>query len=339
MINFLVFASIFLLSFITTRFVRKHFLRLAILDIPNERSSHTTPTPRGGGISIALAFFTGLAYLHYLNFLPKNIMLALMGGILIAIIGWLDDIYSLPARWRIVFHLIAALWAIYWLHGFPTINIGTSLHLGWVGSVLAILGIIWSINFYNFMDGIDGLAGSEAIFVSIIAGLLLLSSGSELAYVCFLLIPATLGFLVWNWPAAKIFMGDVGSGLLGYLFAVLAIAAENQRSMPIIAWIILLAIFVFDTTFTLLFRIKRKQAFHIAHREHAYQQLSQRGWGHQKITLSVILFNIFILAPFSIIAFKWPHFILPCLAVVIVLLLLIWIKIVFYTSNAGSSTQ
>lgn len=320
-----------------TYLVREYFLHKAILDIPNERSLHTIPTPRGGGIGIAVAFFTGLFWLYHLNIVPENIVLALAGGLLIALIGWLDDIFSLAARWRIVFHFICAIWALYWLNGFPSLFLGImTLPLSWVGPLLGILGVVWSINFYNFMDGIDGLSGSEAIFVSFTAGLFLFSINSALASICFLLIPITLGFLVWNWPRAKIFMGDVGSSLLGYVFAILAIASENQHALPIIDWIILLGVFAFDATFTLISRIKRKQAFHLAHREHAYQRLNGLGFTHLKITLCVFIFNILVLLPFAFVSFKWPTLILPSLFFVIALLFLIWRKIISYPTTSGS---
>lgn len=321
----MIFILLFVLSFSLTYFLRHYFLHKKILDIPNERSSHSTPTPRGGGLGIAISFFAGLAFLYHLKIVPENILLALSGGILIAFIGWLDDIYSLAARWRLLFHILSAIWALYWLRDFTSLNIGFSvLNLSWAGPLLGVLGIVWSINFYNFMDGIDGLSGSEAIFVSSAAGLFLLAENSALSVICFLLIPATLGFLIWNWPKAKIFMGDVGSSLLGYIFAVLAIASENQHSFPLLAWIILLSVFAFDTTFTLISRVKRREAIHTAHREHAYQQLSKLGFSHLKITLSILFFNIFVVLPFAFIAFKWPTLLLPSLLLVIGILFWIW---------------
>ncbi len=320
---FLILLSLFFISSLTVFIVRALLLRLAIFDVPNERSSHTVPTPRGGGIAIALSFYIGLMWLYHINLVPENVALALLGGILIALVGWLDDLYSLSARWRALFHFISAIWALYCLNGFPSVNVGVStLYLGWIGSMLGVFGIVWSINFYNFMDGIDGLAGSEAVFVSLVAGILLFLIGSKLAFICLLLVPATLGFLIWNWPKAKIFMGDIGSGLLGYLFAVLAIASENQHALPMICWIILLAVFIFDTTFTLISRLKRRQALHMAHREHVYQKLVQKGFSHQKVTLFILFFNVSVLLPLTLIALKWPILLLPCLLAATLILLL-----------------
>jgi Fuc2NAc and GlcNAc transferase len=317
------FFGLFGLSILTVFLVRWYSLHHAILDMPNERSSHTLPTPRGGGLGLVLSFYVGLILLFHFGLLQENIGLALLGGFIIVIIGWMDDIYSLPARWRAPFHFIAALWALYWLQGFPSLNMGmTLLHLSWFGFFLATLGIVWSINLYNFMDGIDGLAGSEAIFVSLSAGILLFLVGSHLALICFLLLPATLGFLIWNWPPAKIFMGDVGSGFLGFIFAVLAIASENQHALPIIIWIILLAVFIFDATFTLISRIKRRQPLYMAHRDHAYQRITHKGYRHQTVVIFILLFNIFILLPIAMIAFKWPVTLLPCLGLAILVVLM-----------------
>lgn len=300
----LLFASffLFLLSIILTGCVRFYSLRKAILDIPNERSSHFTPTPRGGGTAIVSTFFIGILGLLWQGLIASNLAIALLGGgFIVAAIGYRDDLKPVPARWRALSHLLAASWAVYWLGGFPQLNLGYGeIHLGWLGSILAVFGIIWLINLYNFMDGIDGIAGSEAAFVSLISGVALLLLGQiGLAALCFFLLAASLGFLSWNWPPAKIFLGDVGSGFLGFIFGVLIIVTAKQPLLPLLFWLTLLSCFIFDATFTLLHRLYRKQAFYLAHRDHIYQRLLQQGWSHKKVTLSLLLINLIILLPIA----------------------------------------
>ncbi len=291
---------IFILSFALTGIIRAYLLRKAILDIPNERSSHVTPTPRGGGIAIVLSFFLGVGWLAWQELIPLGLTKALLGGgTLIAITGYWDDLYSLSASRRILLHFLAAFWALYCLGGFPILELGPwKVHLGWLGFGLAAIGMVWLTNLYNFMDGIDGLAGSEALFVSLVGAVVLHVMGvTGMSLLCFFLAAAVLGFLLWNWPPAKIFLGDVGSGLLGYVFATLAIASANQQHLPILFWLTLLAIFIFDTTFTLLRRMLRGERWYAAHCQHLYQRLTQQGASHAKVTLGIALVNMVILVP------------------------------------------
>lgn len=331
MSKFLFLIGILLLSVYITSFIRKYFLRKAILDIPNERSSHTMPTPRGGGIAVAFTFFLGVLYYFYMGVISFDLMMAILGGgIIIALVGYLDDLYSISARNRALCHAFAAGWALYWLGGFATLDIGFwQVHLGWLGTLLALVGIVWVINLYNFMDGIDGLAGSEAVFVSLVMGGLLWAMHIvDIASLCFLLAAATAGFLIWNWPPAKIFLGDVGSGLLGFVFAVLAIASANQHMISITNWIILLGVFIFDATFTLIHRIWRKEQWYSAHREHIYQRLIQKGASHKQVTIWITVFNLGILFPLVMISCIWKSSSLLLFIFTGILFGLLWIRLI-----------
>ncbi|MEK7322538.1 MAG: glycosyltransferase family 4 protein [Pseudomonadota bacterium] len=291
----------FVSSLLMTAIVHRYALR-ALLDVPNERSSHVRPTPRGGGLAIGLVFLSAVGLLATFDILPASLSAALIGGgLLVAGVGWLDDHRPVAARWRILVHFAAALWAVFCLGGFPSISLGQiTLPLGWLGHVLAVIGVVWLINLYNFMDGIDGLAAGEAVTVALAAaGLLWLSGAVELALVAAVFAAACGGFLWWNWQPAKIFMGDAGSGLLGYCFAVLALASEKAAAVPVVIWMILLAVFVLDATFTLLSRVIGGEKWYNAHRMHAYQRLTQLGFSHARVTSGVLLVNLLLLAPIA----------------------------------------
>jgi len=282
-------------SYSLTALVRFYTLKKNILDIPNERSSHSIVTPRGGGLAIVATFIISLIFAAAFGMVSVNVATALVGGgLLIAIVGWIDDKNSVSPRLRLVVHFLAAIWALYWLGGFTRMDIGfTTVELGWAGSIIAAVGIVWLINLYNFMDGIDGIAGTEAISVALGAGVLLFWIGSiGLAWVCIILALAVGGFLVWNWPPARIFMGDVGSGFLGYVFAVLAIISEKSSSIPLIIWLLLLWVFITDATITLFKRLARGEKLSQPHRTHVYQLAVQVGYSHKQVTLAVLFINI-----------------------------------------------
>mgnify|MGYP001015480296 CR=1 FL=1 len=286
------------LAFFITGIVRKYAIRNNILDIPNERSSHKSIIPRGGGLAIVISFYLGLTALLLCGFVSLELTMALAGGIGVAIIGWIDDKRNLSVSLRITVHFAAALWALYWLNGLPFLTLGSkTIHLGAAGVLPGLLLIIWITNLYNFMDGIDGLAGTEALIVSGGAGIISLALGSfNFAIVCFLITVVSASFLYWNWSPAKIFMGDVGSGFMGFVFAVVIIASENAGALPLAGWLMLLAVFLIDATATLLKRIANKEKWYEAHRTHVYQLAVQAGYSHQQVSLIIAVINILLTA-------------------------------------------
>lgn len=283
-----------LLSYIATAVVLRYALARGMLDVPNQRSSHSVSTPRGGGLAIALVVLLGAATGWSAGLVPRGVAAALLlGGGLIAAAGWLDDRYSLPARTRMLVHIAAAAWAVFALHDSSAPPIQSVQHTS--GDALAVVATVWLTNAYNFMDGIDGLAGSEGTLVGVVGGALLVARGSPaLALVAFLVAGATAGFLVWNWPPARIFMGDVGSGFLGFTFAALAIAAGRSGALPAQVWALLLGVFLFDATVTLLRRVARGETWYAAHRSHAYQRLTRAGWRHVGVVGAAALVTLFL---------------------------------------------
>jgi len=298
------------LSASLTKAVRRSSWMYGLLDVPNERSSHIATTPRGGGISIVIAATTALLCLRWLNVLRTDVLLALIGGgTAVAVVGFLDDHHRVAAGIRLTVHACAALWALICLGGLPPLAIGHSVvYLGWVGHGLALLGIVWTLNLFNFMDGIDGIAGSEAVFIVCSGALLSLVHGqsAEILVLGLTFGAAALGFLLWNWPPATIFMGDVGSGYLGYVISVMAVAAARDNPAAVWIWLILGGVFFVDATVTLLRRAIRRERLHEAHRCHAYQRLARQWGSHRRVTITVILLNLGWLLPCALMAALCP---------------------------------
>jgi len=283
-------------SFGITALLRRYALKRGVIDIPNARSSHAVPMPRGGGMAIVVTFICFMTLIWHRDHSQLGLLIALAGaGGWVAIVGFLDDHRHIPATWRLVAHLLGGLWALYWLSDVPAIA-GLP---GWVGGVLACLYIVGFLNFYNFMDGIDGMAAIEAITTCIGAASIYLFSIPDGSHwlVPALLLAATLGFLFWNYPRARIFMGDGGSGFLGLTFAVLSIEAGLLEPTIFWAWLILLGIFVVDASLTLCRRLLRGDRIYEAHRTHAYQHACRRFHSHAKVSTTVALINL---------AWLWP---------------------------------
>lgn len=318
-------------SLALTGFTRRYTLSRGILDIPGPRSSHSVPIPRGGGIGFVSVFLCGLFLLQYLHPELSDVWMALSGGAIVAIFGWWDDCRNLTVRMRLAAHAVAALWAIYQLGGFPQLSLGvTVIKLGILGSFLAWFAVVWCINLYNFMDGIDGLAAGEALMVGGFAGAFAFVKGAlPLAVACWLLAAAVGGFLIWNWPPAKIFMGDVGSGFLGFIISTLALSFERKGVLPALLWFILLAVFIIDATATLCLRIIQKKRWYEPHHEHAYQIAVQTGYSHGRVTRTVMIIDGLLgIVGFAAVFSGLP--LLLAITIVILPLILLWGYFVFF---------
>ncbi len=289
--------SVVVCAFLLTGLMRRYALARHLLDIPNARSSHTLPTPRGGGVAIVLCVLGGLPVLAEQAWINWPLCWALLGaGAGIALLGFLDDHGHIAARWRLLGHFLAAGWVLFCLQGLPPLVIlGTPWALGWLGHVLAAFYLVWLLNLYNFMDGIDGIASVEALCVCAGGALLVVMQGTGSWAVELLLGAAVLGFLFWNFPPAKIFMGDAGSGFLGITLGTLSLQAAWQIPAWLWSWLILLGVFVVDASITLLRRLSRGEKVYLAHRSHAYQ------YGrHLPVTLGVVAINIGWLLPIAL---------------------------------------
>ncbi|WP_454846340.1 MraY family glycosyltransferase [Pseudomonas farris] len=295
--------AVIVVSWGLTLVLRRYALAKCLIDIPNERSSHSVPTPRGGGVAIVTSFLLALPVLSGLELLSPPVLCGLLGsGLLVAVIGFADDHGHIAARWRLLGHFIAAAWALYWLNGLPPIELfGVTVDLGWFGNILALVYLVWMLNLYNFMDGIDGLASAEAISVSLAICLVYWSTGSTgLVWGPLTLAAAVAGFLFWNFPPARIFMGDAGSGFLGVVLGALAIQAAWTAPQLLWSWLILMGVFIVDATWTLVMRLLRGEKIYQAHRSHAYQLASRHFKSHKVITLSVVAINLGWLLPLAL---------------------------------------
>ena len=301
MIKIILSISAFLLVYFGVEMFRRWTLKRNFFDIPNERSSHTEPTPRGGGLIIDVVCLA-LFLIFCLVFRVDIFWFYFAGALVVALISWLDDVFSIPVVWRFLCHSLAAILAIWGLGFWEQIYVPFAgvVHLGQAGQIITFFWIVWLINAYNFMDGIDGIAGAQALTAGVgwfVVGILL--GVENTGFYGGLVAIASLAFLIHNWQPAKIFMGDVGSAFLGYTFAVLPLMALKESPaqshfFPLIG-VTLVLLFIFDSMITLLKRIARMEKVWHAHREHIYQKLVISGFSHALVTGIYAILSISIL--------------------------------------------
>lgn len=309
----------FVLTFAGVEVFRRWSLRREILDVPNERSSHRAPTPRGGGLVIAavcLLFYSVEAIFLSEKFAPGYFI----GAIIIAGISWLDDLKSISPLPRLLVHAAAAglivfspagSWQEIYLPFFGAVKLGV------FGQFLTFLWVVWLTNAYNFMDGIDGLAAAQSVIAGF--GWLLLGqiNGADGAgFFGAILAASSFGFLLHNWQPARIFMGDVGSAFLGYTFAAMPLLFLNETSSSAFgeaglnapkteaivnsAAILFVWLFVFDTVYTFFRRLRRGEKVWLAHRSHLYQKMNANGYSHRFVsTVYSVLSAIIVIAVLS----------------------------------------
>jgi Fuc2NAc and GlcNAc transferase len=325
-----------LVSLACTGLIRHYAQAHEFIDVPNQRSSHTVATPHGGGVAIVLSFQLMMAVIAYNGVLPaSDLLIYLLAGSWIALVGLLDDIRHIPARWRLLAHFAGAGFVLFWLDGMPPLLIaGDSYDLGWFASLVAIVFLVWLLNLYNFMDGIDGIAGIEAVSVCLAGVCLywLYEEKTGLWIIPMLLAVSTIGFLFWNFPKAKIFMGDSGSGFVGFVIGIMALQASVFSPELIWCWLILLGTFVTDASVTLVRRVVRGEKFYEAHRSHAYQYASRKYNSHVPVSIAFGLINLLWLLPLSaMVVYGWLDGLLALLIAYLPLILLA------FTFKAGAS--
>lgn len=261
-----------------------------------------------------LAFMFAVLWLRLTQQLDQRILALSATTLLVAGIGFCDDHVPVPARWRFLTHLMTALMIVWLLGGFPLLLVPSPIDgvlkrffidLSWLGYPLAAVLLVWFLNLFNFMDGTDGIAASESLFMSLALAGYNYYLDTTLFALCIGLAAASLGFLVWNWPKAEIFMGDVGSGFLGLLLGVLILLAAQQAAVMLYCGLILFGIFIVDATYTLLVRMLGGQKWYDAHCSHTYQRAAKR-YGHFPVLLVCWLINLLWLLPLSFWVFLHP---------------------------------
>ena len=293
---------------VLTGYVRRLAILHDVLDVPTARSSHTVATPRGGGVAVVVVVIAAALVQRAAGVIDTPLLLALLGGVAVAAVGFVDDRHAVSPGVRLLLHFAAGVWAVSCLGGLPPLQIGAhTVQLGWIGFCIAVLGVVWTLNLFNFMDGIDGIAASEAVFVALAGATLSAGTQGAVAASAVVFAAAAGGFLLWNWPPARIFMGDVGSGFMGYVISVLALAATKLSPTGAWVWLILGGAFFADATATLARRVLRGRRAHEPHRSHAYQQLARRWGSHRSVTLLLLAVNLLWLAPLAMLAVRRPE--------------------------------
>ena len=294
----IVFFVALLSSYIGVDLLRR-WAEQRMLDIPNERSSHVRPTPRGGGLLIVLVTLLG-CFLIRINLLNLDLIVFGICAALIAAVSWYDDLGAVSSRTRFTIHTLSALGVLSSFSYWQSLDLPflTQVNLGWFGILVTFFWLTGFTNAYNFMDGIDGLAGTQAVVAGLAwLGIGLLQDIPLLTTIGLLIATSSLGFLGHNWPPARIFMGDVGSAFLGFTLATLPIiGAQTDSRLPVFGVLILWP-FVFDTTFTILRRLQRGENIFVAHRSHLYQRMVIAGYSHRHVTLvymALALIGVFV---------------------------------------------
>ena len=275
-------------SFLLVYFLSRQSSPLIILDQPNERSLHTKPISRTGGLGILSGILVAGLYLLSSQDFPDYLLSIFAGVMLIAVVSLIDDKRGVSVRYRLLVHILAAVVLI--SNGFYISTLGTPFFLlelhPEVAYILTFLFIIWSINLFNFMDGMDGFAGGMAfIGFSVFAILGSLKGASVFVSLAAIIASANGVFLLFNFPPARIFMGDTGSSVLGFLMAAMMIWADSREIFPLWLGILVFSPFILDASLTLLRRAIKGEKIWQAHRSHLYQRLVLSGWSHKRTVI------------------------------------------------------
>jgi len=324
MFLFIVSLSSFALVAVLSAGVVRYGPRFGLLDTPVARSAHVAPKPLGGGAALAAPYFLCVIW-----FVPSAAItestLAYLGCLFIVVLGFSDDRWQLSSKVRLPVQFIVSLAAVRAI-GVDSVDFGLfSLSEPLTLTLLAVLSLVWLCNLTNFMDGIDGIAASQLLVTSLSCVVLLvgLEGGLEgglgaaagelgehdvVMTLSVVLAASAAGFLLWNWSPASLFMGDAGSGFIGFALGLLALESLVSQRMSVWSWLLLLGVFIADTAVTLLVRIIRGERWYEGHSQHAYQILSRRLKSHPRVVGGVILINIFWLLPLAWVASILPHY-------------------------------
>ncbi len=337
MTSILIFALITILSALGVWIIRQYAERRRIIDHPNERSSHSEPTPRGGGLAIVIiVLIAGSVAAFQAEPSRSPSLIYLVCGAVIAYLGWRDDVHSLSPRARFAVQGLVALTSVLGMGYFKSVTIPLfgQLQLGAVGFIITILWIVGLTNAYNFMDGIDGIAGGVALSAALGWMFLATRTNNDFVFLVALAVAAgSLGFLFHNWSPAKIFMGDVASTFLGYTFAVLPLLSADEGGDALMLGTLLMWTFIMDAGVTFIRRALKRENVFAAHRTHLYQRLVIGGYKHATVTLLYIFLTL--LAAALAYAWSWGQPYAPPL--IIIGLPLLWLILSRYVRKFNTT--
>jgi Fuc2NAc and GlcNAc transferase len=319
-----------LLSFLLTGVATWYARRRGVMDHPGERQSHTVVTPRGGGAGLVAALLIASLLFAADNTPDFWVQCIMPAVVVVAITGWWDDHASLSAGIRFFIQLTVSFYLIW-----------CAANAGWVQGVIPMilsgLFLVWMTNLYNFMDGSNGMAGLQGVFAAtVLAVLFHLSGDDHFSLLSLLLAAVCAGFLPWNLGDAKVFMGDVGSLALGFLFAAFLLYGTGTGAFAIPVALMLMMLFLTDATLTLLFRVIRGERWYNAHRQHLYQRLIENGWTHSRVAMFYQLINLTLVLPGIVIAIYFPALAWAAALALTLIIVLGWILM---TSRPGVPTQ
>lgn len=319
-------------SYLGTQWIRRWALKRDVLDIPTQRSSHQVPTPLGGGMAIVVTFLVVMLLAGLFQLYDSKLYWGLIiNAMVIAVLGFLDDLYTLSRTLRIITWIVITIISLAFgieIHSISVPLLGV-IQFGFLSPLVTFLWLIGVTNFFNFMDGINGLAGFEALITAGFLSGIAFCSGNMLVFITSVIIfGSVLGFLPHNFPKAKIFMGDGGSNFLGYIFASLAVIGSQSESgwIPFLIPVFLLSLFLWDAGTTLIKRLPKGKDWLEPHRDHYYQRLIKLGYTHTKVTLFYSSLNL-ILGAIALLFLQSNEFVSSVLVLVSIIPFLIVMSI------------
>ena len=293
--------------------------RSGMIAIPGVRQSHQHATPTGGGLGLIFSIVMTTVLLELIFFLPgfwwQNM---LPGVILLTAIGWRDDKSPVSSLLRLMVQLVVSFWLVL----FGSLEFSVQAMVFFAG---AVLGMAWLMNLYNFMDGSNGMAGFQGVFAGVIMAFFFQSGGEDMmALVAVVVAAACLGFLPLNFPSARLFMGDVSSVPLGFIFASFAVYGVQTGSMSLYIPILIMSVFFVDATLTLLSRAFRGERWYTAHAQHVYQRLIAGGWSHCRVLIVYQAINVVLVLPAIVLAKIFPQYAVITTSMTLLLLGTCW---------------
>ena len=318
--TFAVFAFVTaILSYISCKAAIEVTKRAGMIAQPGNRQSHQIATPTGGGLGLMFSIVLMSVILHFLQPLPDFWWFKMLPGILVlALIGWRDDRNPVSSLLRLVIQFLVS----FWLLGFDFFQYSV---LDTVLFAAALLALMWAMNIYNFMDGSNGMASFQGVFSGLVMSTLFYAGDqSAMAILSLIIAAACGGFLPLNFPHARVFMGDVASVPLGFIFASLAVYGLYQGVFSWPVAILIMSVFIVDATLTLLKRAFLREQWYTAHAQHIYQRLITHGWPHSRVLMVYQSINIVLVTPAIALAEIYPHDAVVIVGLILLLLGSCW---------------